>query len=245
MVSKNSGSFPPTSWSLLDEAADRDSPDYVALMNRFITGYWKPVYYFLRVRGYSPSDAEDLTQEFFYKFMDRNWIAKADRNRGRFRTFLLTILIRFLSDQSLGRAPKQKSFEKQLVPISTLVQEEDRTFEPVESDTPDEIFMRQWAQAVIRTVRHRLQLWCEEQGRPDWYAIFAAQYFPGAETKKPTQDALAMRFRVTRDQVRYALGKMNTHFVELLRELVADQVNSQTDIDDEVHVLERLLGDIR
>jgi RNA polymerase sigma-70 factor (ECF subfamily) len=104
-----SAQFPTTTWNMVLAAKDRQSAGYLDAMNRCIAGYWKPVFYFVRSRGYPLERAEDLTQEFFLQFMDREWIRRADPQRGRFRTFLLTVLVRFLSESPSRRMPSAGS----------------------------------------------------------------------------------------------------------------------------------------
>jgi DNA-directed RNA polymerase specialized sigma24 family protein len=152
--------FPTTSWSVIRAAQDRDDPACVAAMNRCMAAYWRPVFYFLRAKGYPLHLAEDLTQEFFLRFYQRNWIEPADPQRGRFRTFLLTILTRFLADQGPERAPRQKVFDERLVSVSVLLGESDRAFEPPDNQTPDQIFMQQGARSVIAHVQQCLETWC-------------------------------------------------------------------------------------
>ena len=117
----------------------------LAAMNRFIVGYWRPIYCFVRAKGHHHQAAEDLTQEFLLKVLDRDWLSKANASRGRFRSYLLTILKRFLADQSMARLPRQRCFDKALVPLSALVREEHRSFEPPDDLLPEDIFMKRWA----------------------------------------------------------------------------------------------------
>lgn len=237
-----SARFPTTTWTALLAAKDGESPEAVAAMNRFISAYWRPIFCYLRARGKPLQDAEDLTQEFFLRFVERDWLAPLDPSRGRFRSFLLTLLSRFVADQSPKRAPRQNSFEQRLVPITALMGEKDRTFEPSDTETPEEVFMRQWARAVIRNIRRRLRIWCEDSGRPDWYRVFAAFNLDGGLGPRVTQEEVARKLGLTRDQVRYALQRTEEQFVGLLRAEIADQVGSSADTGEEIQELERLLG---
>lgn len=238
----HSGRFPTTVWSMVQAARRSDQPDYVEAMNRFISGYWRPVFYFLRAKGYPQHRAEDLTQEFFLRMFERDWIRTADAQRGRFRTFLLTILNRFLSDQGPARAPKQAVFDQGLIAVSALVGERERTFEPSDSQTPEQIFMKQWAKAVVANSRNQLEAWCRAQGRSDWFEVFTAMHFFDADERRPTQQALADRLQISRDQVRYGIEETNRQFAEFLRAEVADQVESPGDVDTELRELEELIG---
>jgi hypothetical protein len=100
--------------------------------------------------------------------------------------------------------------------------------------------MRQWAWAVVHSVRRQLRIWCEDHGRPDWYQVFSAMNFPEPGAKL-TQQTLAEELKISRDQVRYALETAEKRFVELLREEVADQVGSSADVDAEIRELQSLL----
>ncbi len=228
---------------MIRAAQDRGDPANVQAMNRCMAAYWRPVFYFLRARGYSLHSAEDLTQEFFLRFYQRNWIEPADPQRGRFRTFLLTILTRFLADQGAKRAPRQRTFDERLVTVSVLLGESDRSFEPPDNRTPEQIFMQQWARSVIAHVQQGLEAWCANRGRPDWYRIFCQVYLPAPGSPRATQQELAEQLRVSRDQVRYGLEEANRQFVELLRAEVAEQIGSEEDLDTEIRELESLLGD--
>lgn len=219
-----------------------ESPDRLAAMNTFITRYWRPVFYFLRARGYPLHKAEDLTQEFFARFFERDWIRPADASRGRFRSFLLTLVVRFLSDQGPKRAPRQAVFDGQQVAISTLVSDRERSFDPSDNATPEQVFMKQWAKSVITTARRLLEAWCQDQDRPEWFEVFAATYLAGSADEQPTQQELADRLNLSRDQVRYGLKEASRKFAELLRAEVADQVTSADEIDAEIGELERLVA---
>lgn len=236
-----SARFPTTAWTVLLAAKDPGNPESLVAMNRLISGYWRPVFYYLRARGKPVQQAEDLTQDFFLRFVERKWLAPADPSRGRFRSFLLTILSRFVADRSPKRAPRQSGFEQQLVPISALVGDKERSFEPSDSETPEDVFMRQWARAVVGNVRRQLKFWCEDNGRPDWYRVFAAFNLHADAGPRMTQEGVATKLNLSRDQVRYALAQTNRQFVDLLRAEIADQVGSSSDIGEEILELERLL----
>src|SRR5438552_4149470 len=90
--------FPTTAWGFIQSIKDCADVDYLPALNPFLAAYWKPVFCFLRARGYRLHEAEDLTQAFFLRFLERDWILKVDPQKGRFRTFLLTLLVRFVAD---------------------------------------------------------------------------------------------------------------------------------------------------
>lgn len=243
MVNEAGGrSFPTTAWSIVQALREGENVQFTVAFNRFVASYWKPIYCFLRARGYSAQNAEDLTQEFFERFWARSWQMDARADRGKFRTYLLTILTRFLADKG-SRAPRQDKFESNLVALSALIRTEERSYEPPTNETPEAIFMRCWAQAVLDAALRSLRNWCAKQGRPDWYRLFRYSHFPSPGSRAFTQEELAARYRLTRDQVRYGITTTSTKFGEFLRREVADQVSSQQDIEDEIRDLKRLLED--
>lgn len=239
---KTSRRFPTTTWTLIQAAKNRAASGYLAAMDRFIAGYWKPVFYFLRAKGYALHQAEDLTQEFFTRFLERDWIQRADPQRGRFRNFLLRVLIRFLSDQGNKRAPRQNQFERQFLSIDGLISDSERKYQPAQSETPEDVFMRQWAASLMENVRNELRQVCEAEGHPIWYEVFAATHFPDSTSKRLSQEALGQKLGIRRDQVRYGLDQATKWFRQLLRTEVEQQVGSRADIGEEIRDLMRLLG---
>ncbi|MCC9606114.1 hypothetical protein LOC68_19510 [Blastopirellula sp. JC732] len=230
--------FPTTAWNIIDslKGGQRASLDS---RNCFVQSYWPAVFGYLRRRGFQESTAEDLTQDFFCHLFEKELVGSYQSDRGRFRTYILTILSRFVSDQTTSRAPRQRQFENDLVPISCLAATHDVQLLGGDSSPEDE-FMRQWARSVIQATRNELRLWCQSQGRPDWYLVFnalnPADFSPAASKEK-----VAQSLRLTIDQVRYAQSKSEQKFIELLRLVVLEQVESEKEVDDEIRALRRLL----
>jgi RNA polymerase sigma-70 factor (ECF subfamily) len=233
--------FPSTAWGCIRLVQDHDHPDHQAALDQFVRTYWRPVFYFLRARGRPLHEAEDLTQDFFLKLLQCDWLDRAEPGRGRFRNFLLAILVRFLADQGPGRAPRQQVFERQIVSIQALAGPDDRAFEPPAGATPEGLFMQKWAAAVMATVQEQLRRLYAGTDRQVWYELFAAARREGEAGKAPGQEALARRFGLTRDQVRYALNQVAKRFRRLLLAEVRDQVATEEEIQEEVQDLLRLL----
>jgi RNA polymerase sigma-70 factor (ECF subfamily) len=237
---QNSRVFPSTIWSNVGKAKLDGTEDGVAAMNEFIATYWRPVYHFLRAKGYSDDRAEELTQEFMYQLMQRDWLRRADPDRGRLRSFILKVLVRFLADQGASRVSRQRQFELQLLPVSTLVSEQDRTIEPACDQPPEAVFDRQWATSVIAGVLELLKLSFAAQDRIAWYELFCKEFRLESGEKESTQDELAAEFGVTRDKVRYAQEQARSRFEQLLRVEVRCQVPQAEDVDREMREILRL-----
>lgn len=231
--------FPTTAWSCVREAQDANHPRYVAAVNRLIAAYWRPVFYYLRAKGHAAPDAEDLTQEFFTRFLAKGWLGRADPGKGRFRAFLKTLVGRFAVARTT-RAPRQDRFERQFVAVSELMRDEDRGYEPAAGETPDEAFDRRWRRETLAAVRRNLRAYYEDSTDPEQrrrYEVFAAYYLADREADRPTREALAGRFGVTVDAVRHALGEVKKRYERLLRQEVRDQVGSEDEVEAELRSL--------
>jgi RNA polymerase sigma-70 factor (ECF subfamily) len=234
-----SARFPATAWSCIEAAGDPQHPKYVAAVNRLLTSYWRPAFRFLRKQYPAAPDPEDLTQQFFLTLVTRGWLARADPVRGRFRDFLKTILKRFAFDQTV-RAPRQTKFEQTFVSVHSLMDDSDRAYEPPAGETPEEAFDREWKAALLRTVRDNLAAYYAVSADPaerQRFEIFAANHFVAPGEDQPTQEALAERFGVRRDQVRYALVQVRKRWERLLRQEIRDQVGAEVDVEEEMRKL--------
>ncbi len=239
MVAPPSARFPSTAWSCLEAVRDPHHPKYVTAVNRLITAYWRPVFFFLRRKYPTAPDHEGLTQQFFLTLVRKGWLARVDQARGHFRDFLKTILRRFAFDQVV-RPPQQAQFEQRFVSIHGLVNDRDRAFEPPDRETPEEAFDRGWKTALLQTVRRNLEAHSAAASDPEErrrFKIFAALHFAERDEDRPTQEALAARFGISRDQVRYALEQVRKRAERLLRQEVRDQVGADVDVEEEVRKL--------
>jgi DNA-directed RNA polymerase specialized sigma24 family protein len=234
-----SARFPATAWTCIEAARDRQHPHFVLAVNRLIATYWRPVFHFLRKKYPTALDHEGLTQDFFLTLVTKGWLARADQTRGRFRDFLRTILKRHAYDQVV-RPPQQAQFEGRFVSIHSLIEDSDRDYEPADSETPDEAFDRAWKVALLQTVCRNLEAHYaaaidpEEKQR---FAIFAALHLPEHDEDPPTQDAVARRYGLTRDQVRYAVEQVKKRYDRLLRQEIRDQVGADVDVEEEIRKL--------
>lgn len=230
--------FPQTTWTFIQRAQQLQDDEYIQARNEFLSRYMRPVLYYLRARGYKQDRAEDLTQGFFERFLEQDAFRRADRQRGRFRTFLLSVLGHFLSDQNNWRRQTlQTQFERRCVTVSALVTEDDRRFEPVSHETPEFVFMKQWALSLMRSVQARLEVACIDRGHPEWYRVFAT------ELAHPewSRERMAQHLGLTIHQVRYAQQMTHPLFADLLKAAVRDHVDSDADVMDEIRELQSIL----
>src|SRR5512136_965615 len=149
--------FVTTHWSVVLTARRSDTTRAQAALARLCQTYWYPLYAYVRRRGYSPHDAQDLTQEFFARLLGQNWLAQADRERGRFRTFLLAALSHFLANEWDKARAQKRGGSIQLVPLQLDNAETRYGQEPADPLTPEQCFERRWALALLDEVLNRLR----------------------------------------------------------------------------------------
>jgi RNA polymerase sigma-70 factor (ECF subfamily) len=197
--------------------------------------YWHPVYAFIRCRGHSRQDAEDLTQDFFARLLEKHYLRTVQRERGRFRTFLLTLLRRFLANE-LDRIHAQKRGGGQaIVPLDIDTAEKlCRLAGPAQS-TPEEIFERRWAAAVLERVSALLEHESSQAGKGQQFECLGA-FLTGENSEASYRDA-ARRLGMTEAAVKMAVHRLRKRFGELLRAELARVVLNASEIDDEIHHL--------
>lgn len=207
--------FPSTNWGLIDFVKSSGASLAPDAVNELMTKYWRPIFYFIRMRGYPRTQAEDLTQDFFLRFLEKDWIQRADPDRGRFRTYMITILIRFLSDQSTQRVSKQARFERGLLSIESLMTESDRSFEPSTEKTPEHIFEERWRETIVDGVLAQLRDSLQNEGKSVWFELFESNLLRDQHNNQG-QSELARKHGLSRDQVRYAIAQVRQQFIRVL-----------------------------
>src|SRR5215469_4447358 len=135
--------FPTTSWSLVVAAAANPTQESRASLATLCKAYWPPIYAFIRRNGHDVDEAQDLTQAFFAAMLEKNYLGDADRERGRFRTFLLTAVKHFLANE-WDKAHALKRGGGMLIPIDSAEAEAWYVPEAVEHETPQSLFERRW-----------------------------------------------------------------------------------------------------
>ncbi len=231
--------FTTTRWTqVLDAGAAGEGARHDALAGLCQT-YWPPVYAYIRRFGAAPADAQDLTQEFFSRLLSREFFAKAEREKGRFRTFLLCSLQNFLRDEHM-RANAMKRGGGQVVSLDELMAEESYQAEPVDQSTAETLFERKWALTLLEGVLVRLEAEFNQTARPGLFAELRQRLWGG--TRGEPAHVLATRFGVTESAIHVMLHRLRGRFRELLRAEIAELVQSPGEIDDEITHLIRVLG---
>lgn len=228
----NPAHFATTRWSLVCAAGKADSSARHALA-ALCESYWYPLYAFLRRRGCGRDEAEDVTQAFFTNLLERGWVRTADRDRGRFRTFLLTALNRFLSKERDKAAAAKRGGGRARLSLDFEAGESRYRLEPADEQTPDRLFERRWAMTVLDQALARLE--AEHASEPAKAAKFAAlkPLLTAAEGASPYA-SVADELDMTEAAVKVAVHRLRKRYKEVLREEVAQTVCDPAAVEQEL-----------
>ena len=189
---RGGGAFLSTRWSLVITARGPTSTVAQSALDELCRIYWYPLYCFIRRRGYTPADAEDLVQGFFVHMFRRHFFEQADPAQGRLRGFLLQSLDYFLTDQHRHQAAIKRGGEVEIVPLDLTGVQERYSHEPATNETPEECYDRQWALLLLQRVIATLGEMWRQKGKAELYAALTPYFY--AELDGANAEALAIRF---------------------------------------------------
>ena len=231
--------FTTTRWSLILAAADPRSSSAHEALSSLCEIYWMAVYAFVRRTGASVEDARDLTQAFFAVVIEKGYFKDAQRERGRFRTFLLTAVAHFLSNRrKADRALKRGGGH---IVLSLDVDDGERRYQldPADTMTPERLFDRRWALAVLDHAMARLSA---QYATPDRRKVFTTlkPFLDGHEPE--SHSAAATSLSLTEGSFRVKLHRFRKQFAASLRDVVQETVERPEDVEDELRYLLKAVG---
>jgi RNA polymerase sigma-70 factor (ECF subfamily) len=233
--------FVTTHWSVVLSAQDRSSARSAQAMESLCRAYWYPLYAYVRRQGQSPHDAQDLTQEFFARLLAKEWLASADREKGRFRTFLVVALKRFLANEWDRVHREKRGGHAPHFPLDTGLAEARYQSEPALELTADRICERRWALTLLETTMNRLR---EEFGQANKAAEFERlKVFLTAEKSAIAYADVARDLGTSEGAARVAVHRLRRRFRKVFREEVAHTVAASEDVDEELRHLLAALAD--
>jgi len=232
--------FVTTHWSVVLAAGHNDTPRAQAALERLCRAYWYPLYAYVRRRGHSPEDAQDLTQEFFARLLARNWLGSADPGKGRFRTFLLTALKHFLADEWDRLKAQKRGGGQRALPLDVETAESRFQLEPADPLTAEKVYERRWAQTLLETVFEELRQAYAAEGKADLFAELKGSLVQ-ARAAVPYAD-LAARLNLSEGAVRVAVHRLRRRYRELLRAEIAHTVAEPGEVEEELRYLFRALA---
>ena len=233
--------FATTHWSVVLAAGDQSSPQTEQALSRLCQSYWFPLYAFIRKRGYSPEQAQDLTQEFFAVLLEKNHLAKAVRERGRFRCFLMTSVENFLRNENDRARAQKRGGGRKFISIDEQDAEERYCCEPRTETDPARTFEQHWAATLLDTVLRRLKEEFDASGRMELFEALQAHLWGDSESVSYPQ--LAEQFGLTLANVKTTAHRLRQRYRELLREEIAHTVALPNQIDDEIRHLMQVVSE--
>jgi RNA polymerase sigma factor (sigma-70 family) len=233
------GQFKTTRWSQVRRLRGSDPAAAAQALSQLCQDYWYPLYAFIRRQGHPPPDAQDLTQEFFARLLEKHALGKADPARGKFRSFLLTALRHFLVNEWDRAQAQKRGGGAQLISLDTRFAETRYALLLMDKATPEMLFEREWALTLLGQVLARLRAEQEKGGKLDQFnllrgCLMGERGLPYAE--------LAAQLDKTEDAVRMAASRLRRRYRELLEEEVAQTVAGPEEIKEEIQHLLEVLG---
>lgn len=230
--------FTTTHWSIV-LAAQGPSPAAEEALEKLCRTYWRPIYGFVRRQGVGPEEAKDLTQGFFALLLERRDLDAVRREKGRLRSYLLTSLKHFLTNERDRAMAIKRGAGQRLIPLEDLGERERIGFETSQTLAADQIYERRWALSVLDQVLARLG---DEYRAAGNMALFdRLQKSLTDEPDRPTPSDTAREFGMTESAVRQASYRLRQRYRQLLREEIAHTVMAPGDIEDELRHLVAVL----
>jgi RNA polymerase sigma-70 factor (ECF subfamily) len=232
--------FVSTRWSVVLSATDTTTPASHAALEKLCQTYWYPLYAYVRRKGHSPEDAQDLTQGFFERFLEKKYLRVVDRGKGKFRSFLLASLEHFLAKEWRDANRKKRGGGITHIALDGLEAEERYRLEPTDTATAEMIYDRRWAMALLHATMTRL--------RDDYVAAGKGAVFEelkgvlSADESQSSYAEIAQRLAMTAGAVKVAAHRVRARYGELLRAEVADTVASDAEVDEEIRALFAVLS---
>jgi DNA-directed RNA polymerase specialized sigma24 family protein len=233
--------FATTRWSVVLAAQQSGSSSAFEALESLCCGYWYPIYAYVRRRGYSPHDAQDLTQEFFSRLIQRDWLHAAAPGRGRFRTLLIVAMKRLLAKE-WHRAQAQKRGAGSC-PVSIDVDAAEQRYLAEPALSADAVFERRWALTIVDDALGRLEAEYSGAGRAAEFVILA-EWLTAGRGEIPYAE-LSARLSVAEGAARVAVHRMRKRFRALFRERVAETLGDEGNLQDEIrHLAAALRGGV-
>jgi RNA polymerase sigma-70 factor (ECF subfamily) len=231
--------FTTTHWSVVLAARGDDATKAREALETLCRSYWAPLYAYIRREGYGVEDAQDLTQEFFRRLLEKDYLAHLRDQRGKFRSFLLTFLKHFLSDQRDRAAAQKRGSGKVFISLDDTAAAE-AGYQVEALGDPEQLFERQWAKTILERALQRL--------RREYAAAGKAILFDRLKDLQPGEQAtisyaeLGTQLGVTEAAIKSSVHRLRRRHGELLREEIAHTVSRPEEINEEIRYLLKIVS---
>jgi RNA polymerase sigma-70 factor (ECF subfamily) len=231
--------FATTRWSLIAAARGGDAPPARQALDELCRAYWYPLYAYVRSHGAGHHEAQDCTQEFFASLLESDALAEVDPARGRFRSFLLAACRHFLANRADRERARKRGGGRPALSLDFPDAERRYHREPAHDQTPERLFERNWALALLEQVLGRLRAECSAAGKGPLFEELKGHLTGG---EGPAHAEAAGRLGMSEDAVKMALYRLRRRYRELLRDEIAQTLASPDEVDDEIRSLFQALG---
>jgi RNA polymerase sigma factor (sigma-70 family) len=227
--------FTSTHWSVVLAAGQTSSPGSEAALERLCRTYWYPLYAYVRRAGHSPADAQDLTQAFFARLLRKEYLGLADRERGKFRTFLLTSLKRFLVNEWEKQRTARRGGGQEVFSLNHDETESRYCAEPADESTPETMFEKRWALTLLEQVLGRLREEFVVAGKAEQFERLKLLVW--GEKDSPPYSTVASDLGMSEGALKVAVHRFRQRYREMLRSEIANTVSSAEEVDEELRHL--------
>jgi RNA polymerase sigma factor (sigma-70 family) len=235
----DAAAFRTTHWSIVLTAGQTHSADQHESLAKLCKIYWYPLYAYIRRRGHHAPDAQDLTQEFFARLLEKEVLNGVTREGGKFRSFLLTALKRFLANEWAKSQAQKRGGGQNIVPLEIETAEGLYALEPVDHLTPEILFERRWAATLLNRAMTRLENEYRNWKKAD--LLKKLQMFLCGSDRNISCKELGAQLGMSEGAVRVALSRLRRRYRELVREEIARTVSTPEEIDEEIKYLVSVL----
>jgi RNA polymerase sigma-70 factor (ECF subfamily) len=233
-----SARFATTQWTMVLNASG-EGPHRAAALENFCRAYWYPLYAFIRRRGHGPDHARELTQEFFARLIEKEWLSGVERRQTRFSTFLLTMLKRFLINEDLRASTAKRGGGAVPLSIDLALAESWFGAEPMTSETPEKTFERRWALAVLAAAFERLRGELTAAGKSRHFDVLGP--FLSAEAQPGQYEAAGAALDLGNRTIAVAVHRLRQRFREILLDELAAGSRDRARAEEEMRELSRAL----
>jgi RNA polymerase sigma factor (sigma-70 family) len=229
--------FDATHWSIVLKAAQSHAPGGPEALARLCERYWPPLYAFVRHRGRSPEDAQDLVQGFFAHLIERRGLLSVDRSKGRFRSFLLASFQNFIAAEIRRARTEKRGGRVEVVRLDWEDEEGRISLEPIDGLTPETLYDAQWALLLLRRATRQLEQEQIATGKGDSFLTLKCFLGEDGSRAKVSYEEAAQSLGIGVPSVKTLIHRLRQRHAQLVREEVERTVSEPAEVDAEVHAL--------
>ncbi|MEO8426861.1 MAG: ECF-type sigma factor [Verrucomicrobiota bacterium] len=227
--------FATTHWSVVTAAREANSPEAAAALARLCHDYWYPLYAYVRRRGHEPQDAQDLTQEFFARLLEKGFLKAVQQERGRFRWFLLSALKRFLINEWNREHTAKRRGHYTMISLDEKTAEGRYRLEIPDEATPEKLFDQSWAMTLLEQAEKQLGREYEASGRGQVFGQL--RIFLSGDRAPLSHAEVGRLLGMSEGATKVAVHRLRQRYRDCLREQIAQTVSTAAEVDEEIRQL--------